>query len=528
MAALVVAIGCAAFFAGSSAATTRDGCTEASCTIVLASPVNGQVIPYTSGMTITFGWATNWTCSGAGCVNRLIEVRITTDQTLQNVVQDKYAGACNPNCPQSWTSAPFTQPGTYYWQVSTKGDPNLNPVSQEWSFTLAAQSGGSSSGSRTYSDAAGDAKIGYDITDVTVSNDSEPNIHISVPMPAHPSQAPTERIVIFIDSDLNSSTGNGGADIALCDCGSSLSQMYLYTYNGSGWVSPSSQPASLRVSYNSGWSIDVLQGELGIGATLRFDVKTFQRTGDNTTDMTDDYAPDQGYWDYMIPTKPKPCTTCGGSGKPVLRQAYHTASGPIAGQNFAESLDIINSKTQAIYRGGSVSCRAYYGNILLTVFSSGFDKSSSLYRCWWRIPPDAVGKVFLAKVTVSFGTGSVSNPTYKATVRQSSGVLVFPNGVSRLTPLVAGQTFYVNLSARLRYADGSFQTIKWSAGGSSAQCSGHVMNGPSLATMLKKFATGIQCGWTIPSWARGKEISFAMTVRALGQSKTVRFTARAG
>jgi hypothetical protein len=140
LAVLAFAVVSAAFFAGSSVAAPRADCTPDICNVTLQSPANGATIAYTPGMTLTFTWIINFYCGDpdpSQCeFDFPVEVRITTDQSLQNVVQDKYAGYCTPNCPQQWTSLPFTSPGTYYWQVTTRGGSNVNPVSAVWAFTL--------------------------------------------------------------------------------------------------------------------------------------------------------------------------------------------------------------------------------------------------------------------------------------------------------------------------------------------------------------------------------------------------------
>ena len=119
---------CGALAAASSAAP-KASCTPQICMVTLNSPANGATFPFTSGMTIQFTWGIDFICGDSDqsqCAHDFpVEVKIATDQTLQGVVQDKYAGFCTPNCPQSWTSLPFTQPGTYYWQVTTRGGSNV-------------------------------------------------------------------------------------------------------------------------------------------------------------------------------------------------------------------------------------------------------------------------------------------------------------------------------------------------------------------------------------------------------------------
>ena len=365
-----------------------------------------------------------------------------------------------------------------------------------------------------------------------MSNDTQPSVDISVPMPSHPSLPSTERIVVFINSDLNQSTGEGGADLEICTCGSGTNSLglYLYSYNGSQWVAASPQPASLRASYNNGWSLDFLARDLGIGSTLQFQVKTFQRTGDASTDITDDFAPDQGFWTYNLSTTtvtpgcPPNCKTP--PGHPVRRQTYITATGPVAGKNFAVSLDIVNSKTGQTYRGGVVSCRAHYGG----------DASVGVFQ---RVRQQLESLPLLVAHTVRRGRpdvhreddGDIQVNSHQQSllpqvVKETASVLVFPNGASRASPLQAGKQFVVNLSARLKNPDGSFQSINWHRSGSSATCTAHIVGGAPLSGTVKRFTTGVQCLWSIPYSARGQQIAFSITVKANGLTKTINFTGR--
>ena len=163
---------------------------------------------------------------------------------------------------------------------------------------------------------------------------------------------------------------------------------------------------------------------------------------------------------------------------------------------------------------------------LLSAYSSGYDSNSSLYRCWWHIPFDAAGRTFTAKTTVTFKSTAISNPSYSQVVKETASVLVFPNGASRASPLQAGKQFVVNLSARLKNPDGSFQSINWHRSGSSATCKAHIVGGATLSGTVKRFTTGVQCLWSIPYSARGQQIAFSITVKANGLTKTINFTGR--
>jgi hypothetical protein len=126
-------------FAGSASARGAASCTPSTCYFTLTSPDNGAQVTWVRGGSINFTWTASFYCGGSADFCNLydtVEITATTGPGLSgNVVLDKYVGVCNPDCPTSY-SAPFSDPGTYYWQVSVRGHDTVTPSSGVSSFTL--------------------------------------------------------------------------------------------------------------------------------------------------------------------------------------------------------------------------------------------------------------------------------------------------------------------------------------------------------------------------------------------------------
>ena len=115
---------------------------------------------------------------------------------------------------------------------------------------------------------------------------------------------------------------------------------------------------------------------------------------------------------------------------------------------------------------------------------------------------------------------TISNPAYHAKIGQPQGAKLVLIGKPVYTYPVAGTTFAASLSARMQFANGSQTPINWKAKGSFATCGGGVTGKP------KYFPTGIQCFWVVPFSARGRSVTFVMTLHVAGQVQSTQFTAR--
>jgi hypothetical protein len=121
------------------------------------------------------------------------------------------------------------------------------------------------------------------------------------------------------------------------------------------------------------------------------------------------------------PPPPPPPPPSPPPGKPKLHQWYITKGGPKAGHPFSILLDIRNSQTGAVSRGGRVGCAAHEGLTILVATVHRFVPSLGGYGCTWRVPAGAVGKTLVATERVAFASPktTVSNPTYRAKIGQA-------------------------------------------------------------------------------------------------------------
>jgi hypothetical protein len=93
--------------------------------------------------------------------------------------------------------------------------------------------------------------------------------------------------------------------------------------------------------------------------------------------------------------------------------------------------------------------------------------------------------------------------------------------------LQAGSNFQATLSARLQSSNGSQRPISWRARGTAATCTTRAVGRNLRARRIEHFPTGIRCTWLIPREWRGHFVAFAMTIKAIGQTRTARFGLRA-
>jgi hypothetical protein len=208
-------------------------------------------------------------------------------------------------------------------------------------------------------------------------------------------------------------------------------------------------------------------------------------------------------------------------GKPVPDgSTLVTKGGPVAGSTFSMLQKVKNSQTGDVFLGGRVICTAHVGASLITPSKSKFVSALNGYVCTWPIALTWVGKTLRASETISFGSdGSVVSAPYKRTIKPEQGGRLILIGKPVYSTAVAGETFGVSQSARLQYPSGVQKEINWKAPGNRATCGGGAGAGKP-----KYFPTGIQCFWVIPISAKGRSVTFTMTLRVSGQTKTTQFT----
>src|SRR5262245_45060984 len=158
-------------------------------------------------------------------------------------------------------------------------------------------------GSQTYSDGVGDAVNGApDISTITVANDDQGNITVTVTLANHSSDfQPNEGVLVVMDTDGNGATGNGGFDYV---APGAKGHTGLFVWNGSGFAAANAP--SLQSSTAPGQiSFRINRSDLGNTTSLNFYVET---TRDNGASIGDDAPNGNGVFTYrlVLPTAPPP------------------------------------------------------------------------------------------------------------------------------------------------------------------------------------------------------------------------------
>jgi hypothetical protein len=216
-----------------------------------------------------------------------------------------------------------------------------------------------------------------------------------------PTMEPNSEIDILVDSDLNSSTGQGGFD-------------YLFGLDSNGWFfADDGAITDPYVTYNNGvLSFQTVATDLGSPSSFNFFVASFR--GSDPNNLIDDQAPDQGVWTYTLTTAPPPAPAPAPSPapKPVVAQVSTVAAvykgTPTAGKPFVISGLAVSLSTGAKTRAAALHCTAKLGG---KVFKGG-----SRSGCVFHLPKTAKGLRLVVKVTGKYRTVAVSR-SYSFKVR---------------------------------------------------------------------------------------------------------------
>ena len=164
-------------------------------------------------------------------------------------------------------------------------------------------------GSTTFTDSIGELSGGPDITAVTVSNDDHGTLTFAIAIPDRASLSRDMGVAVFLDTDLDASTGNpsiDGADYFIDYEGRTAD---LGKWNGSGWNWNTAQ-SSLVSSYASGATLKLNVADLGGDSAFNFFVGVLEMQN-GLPAM--DFAPDAGHgtWSYRLAISPPAATTPG-------------------------------------------------------------------------------------------------------------------------------------------------------------------------------------------------------------------------
>jgi hypothetical protein len=154
--------------------------------------------------------------------------------------------------------------------------------------------------STTFSDSVGEDPSAPDITSIVVQSDSARSITFQINIPNRPALTGDMFLLVFIDSDNNSTTGDQGADYVI---DLEPGQIGLFQWNGAQYVAAASQ-TSLTYSYASGATIHISANDLGNTRAFAFAALAFSGFAvtngqPDNTNLKRDSAPDPGHGMYQ-------------------------------------------------------------------------------------------------------------------------------------------------------------------------------------------------------------------------------------
>ncbi len=279
-------------------------------------------------------------------------------------------------------------------------------VAAAWPGAASSQRSGSSA----YSDPAGDARSGPDVTAVSVSDDGS-KISFTATIANRPSLTDVDAVQAFFDTDRKGGTGGGGYEYEVAwIAGNQL----LMHWDGSAFSQV--KAASFTGSYQDGKaSFTVGTGDLGGSTAFAFLVTT---TGDAGTSLAD-RAPDTATWVYPSgsppPTGSRPSLPPGAPpATPKLTTVKPKLPSAVAGKAFTVTMVVTDSATRKGVKG-QLACQAKLGAASLAPSKRSAAASGKL-SCTWRLPASAKKKRLSGSLTFTVA-GAKATRSFAVTVR---------------------------------------------------------------------------------------------------------------
>jgi len=251
-----------------------------------------------------------------------------------------------------------------------------------------------------FNDPSGDSGAAPDVTEVQVGNDVvEGFVVLWITAPNRPLLTPSDGVLTYLDTDLNSTTGNvdrGGADFGI---ETTAAGSRLFRWDGATWAqTPAPTLHQVWIPGANAGRIEIHPRDLAGTRAFNFYVVTLN--GDSF-----DVAPDgEGLWSYSLASGPLRLT------KEEARATPARASRP-----FTLRLEVGREDTNEILGTGRVVCTARLGKLSLRGTARGFGANGSI--CTWKLPKAAAGKRLTATITVGYGGASVSH-SYSGIVKR--------------------------------------------------------------------------------------------------------------
>jgi hypothetical protein len=245
----------------------------------------------------------------------------------------------------------------------------------------------------TFPDSIGEDVNAPDITSVVVSNDDAGLITFQINIPNRPALTQDMFVLIFIDSDNNSATGDVGAEYAI---DLEPGQVGLFQWNGATYVQAQAQ-TSLTYSYSNGATIHISANDLGKTKAFAFAVAAFSgfavdaNGNPDDSNLKRDSAPDPGHglFTYQVLTKLVLSVT-----------AFTIAPRPAkAGRLFSVSMAVNENDTNGPVTAATVGCAASIAGKRLVATTHALRNGIAV--CVWRLPATAKGRFVRGLITVT-------------------------------------------------------------------------------------------------------------------------------
>ncbi len=236
-------------------------------------------------------------------------------------------------------------------------------------------------------DPAGDHDAAPDLAAVRVSDAASGWITFDMTTPNYAVLPESSVIVLTIDADASSRTGDSGADIQLTLAGGEVA---MDRWAGRGWQ-PAQLPTRAR-SRNAAnrVSIDLHRSELGASSRLRFSLLSADVNTAIPAVVAVDIAPDGfSYWPYTLVHKAAVTLTA--------RAVTAVPRAPISGRRFAVAMGVTRSDTRRPITAGAVSCTARAGGRRVTA-EGGVD--GGVARCVLTVPAGSKGRRLRGTIAV--------------------------------------------------------------------------------------------------------------------------------
>ena len=271
-------------------------------------------------------------------------------------------------------------------------------------------------GAETWSDPAGDAQGGPDVTAVTVTNDPSGPITMSISVPPYGQPPNTPGIMVVLDVNRNGSDADS-ADRAIVIRGGwtgSLPAGVIYgavslPQNGSlmeAYLNSKVDVPSLKVTATTtAVELSFLPGEVGIDKEFGIWVGSVA-SWTSQRGQWSDRAPDSGYQTYRLtlpappPPPPPPVAV-----KPVIGTPIATPGQPTAGMRFTVTFPVKRSDDGEPLTAGTIICVPSVAGKAVA-YSKSFKAGKA--RVSLAVPKGTKGKQLKVKVTVKSGGQSAT------------------------------------------------------------------------------------------------------------------------